>query len=508
MRRSKAFASAAVIVPIGVIGLTLTGLPLSAIGGHPLTRSAAPSAPALSHGDAPAQATPAPTAPTATTPPGWRRVDTGEFSLALPPGWRYNPLRGIDSMIGEFVGDGVELHFDFGNYSNRLADPGDPGYDVSFETIGGRSAKLVVARESPADLTGVYFAQVRVSPSCEFTRTVKLNVYGRLTPDQQPIALSIFRSINFDRPEAWEVIDAPGDAALADVEMLSANEGWAVGAEGTILHYAGGAWAAVQSPTEASLTAIDMLSPSEGWAVGERTILSFESGAWSVVDIAVPAPLADISMVDPENGWIVGPDIALRFRDGRWRVIDGAPGGVAVSRVYAADVDGEEAVSVDGHRLTRYTADDRWEALPWEGRPDAQGLALDFWFSDEGWIAGRDGNGGALVLHYCSGAVEEAVVEASGPVLDIEANVWAVGGAPDRPAVILQYDGHHWRKWESPFRGTIRAVSSIDLDEAWAVGARTVDGREEGVLLHFTAPQPAPPRGSFVVNLPVAWNRE
>lgn len=69
---------------------------------------------------------------------------------------------------------------------------------------------------------------------------------------------------------------------LSAVTMVSANEGWAIGQEGVIVHYLDGAWASVQSPTTQALQSIAMVSPAEGWAVGTNgTILHYENGSWS-----------------------------------------------------------------------------------------------------------------------------------------------------------------------------------------------------------------------------------
>jgi hypothetical protein len=64
--------------------------------------------------------------------------------------------------------------------------------------------------------------------------------------------------------------------SLYGVSMLSGSDGWAVGAQGTILHYTGGQWQEVSSPTTNTLLSIAMVSATLGWAVGENgTILHY-----------------------------------------------------------------------------------------------------------------------------------------------------------------------------------------------------------------------------------------
>jgi hypothetical protein len=46
-----------------------------------------------------------------TTPIGWHKVDAGAFSLFAPLGWEFHQLMGVDSYVGEFLGDGVVLKF-------------------------------------------------------------------------------------------------------------------------------------------------------------------------------------------------------------------------------------------------------------------------------------------------------------------------------------------------------------------------------------------------------------
>ena len=54
----------------------------------------------------------------------WELVEasdwTGGVSLRLPPGWQLNELQGWDSYVGEIVGGGARLGFDFGWYSRPL----------------------------------------------------------------------------------------------------------------------------------------------------------------------------------------------------------------------------------------------------------------------------------------------------------------------------------------------------------------------------------------------------
>jgi photosystem II stability/assembly factor-like uncharacterized protein len=73
--------------------------------------------------------------------------------------------------------------------------------------------------------------------------------------------------------------------------MLSPRDGWAVGSGGSILHYDGDKWNLVDTGIRSvHLESLDMVSPDEGWAVGredrsantEGVILHYQHGKWSV----------------------------------------------------------------------------------------------------------------------------------------------------------------------------------------------------------------------------------
>lgn len=142
--------------------------------------------------------TPTPNDSTPTTtevPTNWQFVDANSFTLSLPPGWKFNKLQGIDSYVGEFVGDGATLGFDYGWYSNSLADDNDPDHIVTYETIDGYRAKIVIPKVIGTGTTGIYFADLGGG-----IQKTSFQISGRdLTESQQETALKIFRTIKIVR---------------------------------------------------------------------------------------------------------------------------------------------------------------------------------------------------------------------------------------------------------------------------------------------------------------------
>lgn len=125
-------------------------------------------------------------------PTGWQFIDADSFTSSLPPGWKFNKLQGIDSYVGEFIGDGAKLGFDFGWYSNSLAEDNDPNHIVTYETIGGYRARIVVPKVTGNGTTGIYFG--------DLGNQNRFNLDGsNLTASQQETALKIFRTIKFKK---------------------------------------------------------------------------------------------------------------------------------------------------------------------------------------------------------------------------------------------------------------------------------------------------------------------
>jgi hypothetical protein len=147
----------------------------------------------------------------------WHKVDAGPFSILAPLDWGFHQLEGVDSFVGEFVGDSVRLVFDFGAYSNPLKEEKKPEYVVSYESIGGFRAKVVSPRTPGHGVTGIYFRDVG------FGHRTALSLWGRdLTSAQQELALKIFETIRFGGPLPRYVLPLPPaknvQAIASDIE--------------------------------------------------------------------------------------------------------------------------------------------------------------------------------------------------------------------------------------------------------------------------------------------------
>ena len=136
----------------------------------------------------------------------WHKVDAGPFSIMAPPGWAFHQLQGVDSYVGEFVGDGITLTFDFGHYSDGyLKRAKKPAYVVAHEVVGGSRAKIASPKTPGHGITGIYFRHAGGSDGlCVFARD--------LTSSQQALALKIFETIRFGGPVPRYVLPPPPPA--------------------------------------------------------------------------------------------------------------------------------------------------------------------------------------------------------------------------------------------------------------------------------------------------------
>jgi photosystem II stability/assembly factor-like uncharacterized protein len=80
---------------------------------------------------------------------------------------------------------------------------------------------------------------------------------------------------------AWERSPVSTSESLLAVRAVSPSEAWAVGDDGTVLHYAGGIWTPIASGATAILTGLAFSSFDDGWAIGSNgTLLHYEGGIW------------------------------------------------------------------------------------------------------------------------------------------------------------------------------------------------------------------------------------
>ncbi len=106
---------------------------------------------------------------------------------------------------------------------------------------------------------------------------------------------------------------------LYAVNFDSPGDGWAVGDNDVVLHYTGGSWQAVPiTTTNASLHAVYALAPNNVWVGGWSSVggasqlLHWNGSVWSAVSVPVGF-INDIKMVSPTEGWAGGTSEMSNF---------------------------------------------------------------------------------------------------------------------------------------------------------------------------------------------------
>lgn len=126
-------------------------------------------------------------------PPEWVRIDVKAFSFYAPPDLKPIPVQGVDSFVGEYQGDSITLHFDYGRFSNSLDDRDCADYTSNEEQIGGKDAKIASFNAYGENVVGVYFP---TAGGEEIRLTVTAT--GK-SPADHDTAKAIFRTIRFPR---------------------------------------------------------------------------------------------------------------------------------------------------------------------------------------------------------------------------------------------------------------------------------------------------------------------
>jgi hypothetical protein len=138
---------------------------------------------------------------------------------------------------------------------------------------------------------------------------------------------------------AWRQVSNPIQSDLGAVHMLSATAGWALSVSGTdaaIYHFDGTSWMPQPVPPVSvagqqyslQLAGLSMVSADDGWAVGAAippspvagspgstsetpagVILHSTGGTWRVQQIIPNAAIGGIAMDAPGEGWAVGDEL-------------------------------------------------------------------------------------------------------------------------------------------------------------------------------------------------------
>jgi hypothetical protein len=303
----------------------------------------------------------------------------------------------------------------------------------------------------------------------------------------------------------WTCVQSNTLQHLHGVWGAGPDEAWAVGAEGTIVHWNGSVWSAVASSTNQDLRAVWGSGPGDVWAVGAGpTIVHWNGSAWSAFPISMGATLnsvwgsssdavyavGDAGWLASWNGtsWEVGKPVSFANTRNLYSVWGAAPNDVWIVGQFCADLETDPGCG--GATLLHWNGVS-WSAPPSDPVPPLYGA----WGSGSGdvWAVGDDVRvGRALILHSAGSTWAEVspaepafggahAVWGSGPndvwVVGFGPAVVGAGGETTFTGTILHFDGATWT--------TIVKNSAVQLNGIWGSGPHDVwavaDG---GMILH------------------------
>lgn len=142
-------------------------------------------------------------------------------------------------------------------------------------------------------------------------------------------------------PVTWKSIVSPTNQTLRKVWGTSANDVFAVGDGGTIVHWDGAAWSAMASGTVSDLRGLWGTSATNVYAAGgtqgaPTTLLRYDGAKWSVVSspaFVSASSFWDVFGTGPNDVWVVGAspapnglsrDYVARWNGNAWTVVSGA----------------------------------------------------------------------------------------------------------------------------------------------------------------------------------------
>lgn len=287
----------------------------------------------------------------------------------------------------------------------------------------------------------------------------------------------------------WHVIESPTTQYLFSVYFVSENDGWAVGDDGTIIHYDGNNWNIVESPVADLLESIYFIEPNDGWIVGgSGKILHYQGENWEEVASPTSEPLCSVFFVTPYDGWAVGGwGTILHYNGSSWNQVESPTSDCLFSVYFLSSINGWAGGGSVHKRNPTHCPLLHYDGENWEEVPDnpAPHNINSIYFINEtdGWAIGD-----FFILHY--DGVSWEIVETRGDVwvpgdpiyggLDVyfvsASDGWIVGWS------IFHWDGGKWNGVPTPIpilgSNELGSVYFLTEENGWAVG-------RGGTILHY-----------------------
>jgi hypothetical protein len=184
----------------------------------------------------------------------------------------------------------------------------------------------------------------------------------------------------------WTLMPSGTKKDLRGVAAHAADDVWAVGMGGTLLHFGGTEWKTVFSGTATDLMGVWAdATTGEAWAVGlNGTALHWLKGAWTAVPTPTKQALGAIWGSATNDVWAVGGEGTILHWDGKTWSASAPPAARNLYAIWGMGASNVWAVGAAGTIL-------HWDGTTWSVSPSASSFDLHgVWGADERdvWVVG------------------------------------------------------------------------------------------------------------------------
>ena len=290
-------------------------------------------------------------------------------------------------------------------------------------------------------------------------------------------AISYYDSANGDLKYAYQ------DGTLHDVWASAANSVFAVGDNGTILHWDGSVWSPMASGTTNTLNSVWGTSATNVFAAGANgTILRWDGSAWSPMVSGTTNTLNGVWGSDGSHVFAVGASGTVRYYDGSsWVNAPGTTGSGTTSDlrgVWGSDASHVFAVGASG--TVRYYDGSSWGNAPGTTGSGTTRSLADVWGSSSSNVFAV-GEFGTIIRYNGS-----AWAAASVGVADCLNSVWGTSSsdvfAVGCSGIILHWNGTSWSSMNSSTTNALQGVGGSSAASVFAVGYEGTIIGYDGVL--------------------------
>lgn len=320
--------------------------------------------------------------------------------------------------------------------------------------------------------------------SCELSPTPNVDLSGQATPDLMTLDLA---------PPARDlsVVDLSVAAlpALSDIWGSNKEDVWIAGAEGTLLHWDGGAWSRTASGTTAALGTIGGTSSSDVWTISSGgAALHWDGKGWSAAP-NTPSGLAVVRASYSGDVWGLSYEAMthdygiVRWNGGKWISVLSGP-----TNYFFGGLGGTSASDmwfVGNGPIGRWNG----TALGIDSFGNVTGPFYSVWARapSDAWVVGDAGaiahwNGTAWAKVPAPFAIYSGVWGASG------ADAWAVGRSCNMQNCIAHWDGTAWTldtTLITLFPSVLTAVWGTSASDVWAIGSHWTGTATVGTIVHW-----------------------